>query len=57
MQVETPNIFVPEFNSTNDPSTMELLKFRKSIEMVKYMKQIKEEDKVNLMEQLQNDLP
>lgn len=25
--------------------------------MIKYMKQIKEEDKVNLMDQLQNDLP
>lgn len=57
MLLSTPSVFNEEFNSTNDPDTLERIFFRQSLPLIGYMPKVKEEETVNLMDQLNNDLP
>lgn len=55
-QMMTPDLFSEEYKEGVDPSEQDSKLYRKSIPLIKYMKQIKESDTINLMEQM-SDVP
>jgi hypothetical protein len=55
--METPNIYESSINFTANPQFQMRKNFRNSVPIVKYMKQIKEGETVNLMAELTSDIP
>lgn len=57
MLLHTPAVFSEDFDASKDPDTLERMFFKQSLPLIGYMAQVKEDETVNLMEQLNSDLP